>query len=81
MWDVKKIVVLPFSTVLICFTLTMWDVKLSYLPQALFQENQFYLNYVGCKAAKLLTPLNGTSCFTLTMWDVKAGFSSFLALP
>ena len=35
---------------IICFTLTMWDVKATAAFETLSSKNGFYLNYVGCKA-------------------------------
>ena len=44
----KAFISYDFCVEVICFTLTMWDVKM--LGNVCFTRKlQFYLNYVGCK--------------------------------
>ena len=53
------------------FTLTMWDVKSEEEEEKKGGEEEFYLNYVGCKDATTQMRSITSMSFTLTMWDVK----------
>jgi len=48
MWDVKQALFQGSLTSVLCFTLTMWDVKANE-EELMKKLTTFYLNYVGCK--------------------------------
>jgi len=63
MWDVKSYTSNTEAAFTPCFIWTMWDVKSICLFLAL-PYNQFYMNYVGCKA--ILG--NVTSCLPISFY-------------
>ena len=58
--------------VLLCFSLTMWNVnRFSRVKKG--KKEMFFINYVECEFSKSLVSVASALSFSLTMWNVNIG--------